>query len=199
MDDHRADSEYRGTDIPPPVGTQLGAALGLDETPATLGEWVDALLARVDAAGMTLGMDELCTAELSRHVARLGETTHYFHCVLDAIVVPFVVDEVDRITIHSGSPLTGTVVELHVTADEITATAEDAVISLGATTDVDDPATEDFSPQVAQERFCPYANAFPSQTEYEQWATETSAETMAIPIEDAHKLAQAIGRAPTKT
>lgn len=198
MDNHPTDPEHRGADIPPAVGTQLRIALGLDETPATLGEWIDAVVSLVGEAD-TIGMDELCTAESSRHTARLGETTHYFHCVSDAIMVPLVVDEVDRITIHSGSPLIGTVVMLQVTADEITATPKDTVISIGVTTDIDTPATDDFTPQNAYEYFCPSGNAFPSRTEYEQWATETSAETMAISIEVAHELAQAIGRANTET
>lgn len=41
-------------------------------------------------------------------------------------------------------------------------------MSFGAATDIDAPATNEFDLSLAHERFCPYANPFPTEVEYDE-------------------------------
>ncbi|WP_227377721.1 organomercurial lyase [Haladaptatus halobius] len=195
MATHATDTEYRGADILPALSEQLKLIFSLDDAPATLDEWVEMTVMLLREDDITVDLDALCTDDSSWNTARIGETTHHFHCVLDAIVVPFLVDELDEIAIRATSPLTGSIVELQVTHDEMISTPEEAVVSIGVATDTTEPDADALISEIAYERFCPYTNAFPSRTEYEQWAEETDAETMAISTDEAYELARALDRA----
>lgn len=195
MATHATDTEYRGADIPPALGEQLKLIFTLDNAPGTLDEWVEMAVTLLREDDVTVDLDALCTADSSWNTARIGETTHHFHCVLDAIVAPFLVDELDEIAIRATSPLTESVVELQVTPDEMISSPEDAVVSIGVGADSTAPDADARISEVAYERFCPYTNAFPSRAEYDQWAAETDAETVAISVGEAYELAHAIDRA----
>ena len=195
MATHQTDTENRGTDIPPALGEQLKLIFTLDDPPTTLDKWVEMTIRLFRKDDVTVDLDALCTADSSWNTARIGETTHHFHCVLDAIVAPFLLDELDEIAIRATSPLTGNVVKLQVTHDEITSTPKDAVVSIGVAAGSTAPDADALISEVAYERFCPYTNAFPSRSEYDQWAAETDAETMAISVGEAYDLAHAIDRA----
>ena len=186
----RPSETYRDVELPPEVAEQLQAAFGLPESPTTLGEWVTITSEVADEIGLTVEMDALCTAERSRHRATIEGETRHFHCVLDALVVPFVLEADEPIPIRSESPVSGTVVEIQAGRDTLTVEPQDAVMSFGAATDVDAPATDEFDLSLAHERFCPYANAFPTETEYEEWAVRTDAITTAFPIEIGYQLAR---------
>ncbi|QIO25273.1 organomercurial lyase [Haloarcula sp. JP-L23] len=137
-------------------------------------------------------METLCTTETSRHEAIIDGEPLYFHCVLDALVVPFLREADDPVTIRSESPASGTVVEIQAGQDSLTVEPPDAVMSFGVAADVEAPAADDVDLSLGYEWFCPYTNAFPTDAEYEEWAAKTDAVTMAIPMDVAHQLARDI-------
>jgi hypothetical protein len=135
-------------------------------------------------------MDTLCTTKRSRHRARIDGDTHHFHCVLDALVVPFVIKADEPVFIRSESPVSETIVEIRAGRDMLTVEPADAVMSFGASTDLGEPDTDEFDLSLAHKRFCPYANAFPTEAEYKEWAAQTDAVTTAFPIEVGYQLAR---------
>ena len=96
----------------------------------------------------------------------------------------------EPISIRSESPVSETVVELQAGRDPFTVGPTDAVVSFGAAAAVDTPGTDEFDLSLAHEHFCPLANAFPTETEYEESATRTEAITTAFPIEAGYQLAR---------
>lgn len=179
-------------ELPPDVAEQLRTAFGLPDSPRTLEEWVASTSAVADETGLTVSMDTLCTAEQSRHRATIDGDTHHFHCVLDALVVPFVLGLDEPVLIRSDSPVSETTVEIHAGQDTLAVEPADAVMSFGVATGLDAPSPDEFDLSLAHERFCPYANAFPTEAEYERWAGRTDAVTTAFPIEVGHQLARHI-------
>ena len=179
-------------EIPPTVADQLQTAFALPRPPATLGDWVTITSAVVEDVGLTVGMETLCTTKISPHEAIINGEPLYFHCVLDALVVPFLREADDPVTIRSESPASGTVVDIQAGQDSLTVEPPDAVMSFGVAADVEAPDTDDVDQSLGYEWFCPYTNAFPSDAEYEEWASKTDAVTMAIPIDVAHQLASDI-------
>lgn len=187
---NRPSSRYRDIEIPPDVAEQLQTAFALPRPPTTLGEWVTVTSAVAEEIGLTVSMNTLCTAETSRHQAKIEGETQHFYCVLDALVVPFLLDIDEPISIRSESPVSETIVEIRAGQDTLTVDPADAVMSFGTATDLDAPTTEEFDLSLAHERFCPYANAFPTEAEYDEWAAQTDAITTAFPIEVGYQLAR---------
>lgn len=188
----RPSSTFRDIEIPPRVAEQLQTAFGLPQSPTTLKEWVTITSAVADELGLTVSMDTLCTTERSRHQATIDGDTHHFHCVLDALVVPFVIEADEPIIIRSESPVSETIVGIRAGWDTLTVEPTDAVMSFGVATDLDVPDSDEFDLSLAHERFCPYANAFPTEAEYDEWAAQTDAITTAFPIEVGYQLARHI-------
>lgn len=188
------ETEYRGPDIPTPLGDQLQLALGLDERPETFGDWVDALAFLADRDDIDVGLDMLCTTDDSPHKATFDGRTQHYQCFQDPIIVPFLADGVDTVTIETESPVSGEPIELRVTETEIEATPSGVVTSFGVADDVEAPAEDVPSPILAYGRFCPYGNVFLSDDEYETWTSEVNAITMSTDLADTLELAQAIGK-----
>lgn len=186
----RPSSTFREIELPPEVAGQLQTAFGLPQPPTTLEEWVTITSAVADELGLTVSMDTLCTTEHSRHRATIDGDTHHFHCVLDALVVPFVIETDEPVSIRSESPVSETIVEIRAGRDAFTVEPVDAVMSFGVATGLDAPDTDEFDLSLAHERFCPYANAFPSETEYGKWAAQIDAVTTVFPIEVGYQLAR---------
>ncbi|MBX0324278.1 alkylmercury lyase family protein [Halomicroarcula sp. F13] len=131
-----------------------------------------------------------CLCHDSENRATIDGDTYHFHCVLDALVVPFVIEADKPVLIRSESPVSGTVIEIRAGRDTLIVEPTDAVMSFGAAIDFDTPDTDEFDLSLAHERFCPYANAFPTEAEYEKWAAQTDAVTTAFPIEVGYQLAR---------
>lgn len=142
-----------------------------------------------------VGLNALCTTDRSPHVARFGGTTQHFACVPDAFIVPSVVGDVETVEIETESPVSGDRIEVTVTADGVETDPPDAVLSVGVAADVTESPADADSPEIAYGNICPYGHAFPAREEYEQWAETVDADTMVAPLEDAFRLAQAIGNA----
>lgn len=192
MDD--LDPSIGEREIPPPLSENLQTAFRLDDRPAVLGELFEFIVGSLleDSA---LQLADLCSAEATRHEAHIGDDVQHFHCVLDALIFPFVVDGHGPVEIISVSPLDDSRVEILASQEAVEITPDDAVMSLGVETDVEKPATDVFSPELWYNRFCPYVNAFRSRDRYEQWAREvTEAETMPLPIEEGLVLAKTLAQ-----
>ena len=194
MSDPTDQTEYRGPEIPMPLGDQLQLALGLDERPETFGDWVNALAFFADRDDIDVDMDMLCTIDESPHKATFNGRTQHYQCFQDPIIVPFLDEDVDTVEIETESPVSGETIELTVTKTEIKATPSDVVMSFGVADDLEAPAEDVPSPILAYSRFCPYSNVFLSHEEYETWADEGDAITMSTDMEATLELARAIGR-----
>lgn len=107
----RPSSTFREIEPSLEATEQLQTAFGLPQSPTTLEEWVTITSAVADELGLTVSMDTLCTTEHSRHQATIDGDTHHFHCVLDALVVPFLCETDEPVQIRSESPVFGTIVE----------------------------------------------------------------------------------------
>lgn len=186
------------SEIPPPVADALQGAFDFDESPATLGDWAAKTAQFFEETEMEVGLEEMCTAESSRHKAEIGDETQHFHCVLDTLLLPFVVESQREFTIESRSPVSDEIIEIEVSRDSIEVTPPNAVMSFGVEADVTLPADDAIRPAFAYTHLCPYINAFRSREEYEQWANETSAAvTMGFPLTDGFALAQELQESPT--
>lgn len=186
------DRPYRGPNIPTRLGDALQTALGLDTRPRTFGDYVDAMASLVDQQRLDVDLETLCTADESPHRATFrGETRHY-HCTLDALIVPFLADDVGRVEVHTVCPVDGDRISFTVAASTIDASPANALLSFGVAADVEPPA-DGPSPALAYRRVCPYGKAFAAPDAYEQWASETDAQTMALSVADVVELARALG------
>jgi hypothetical protein len=184
-------------DIPPNLADTIQTAFGLNEPPATLGDWSDTTAHLLDNGGITAGFEDMCTADDSRHEAQIDGEVQHFHCVLDTLLLPFVVEDQSTFDVRSRSPGSDEIVELAVSGDTVEVTPSEAVMSFGVATDVEIPTDGAIEPALAYTHLCPYINAFPSQAEYEQWASETpEAATMVLSLADGFELAQILTQSP---
>lgn len=187
--------DYRGPTIPAVLAENLRIALALDDRPDTFGAWVDAMAEITEREGIDVDLETLCTTATSTHRARFGETTQHYQCAQDAFIVPFLAEDIDRVSIETECPTTGETIEIDVSAETVSVDPPTAVMSFGVTTAVDPPSGESTSPVRIYELICPYGHAFVSAEAYEEWAAETRAYTMRTSMEDTLELARALGDA----
>lgn len=180
--------------VPPDLGDAFRVGLGLDEPPETVAELTDAFRTRLEASGISTDVDVLCTVEDSRHRARIDGETMHFHCVLDALIAPFVIDSSGGVRVESRSPTAGTTVTMAVRDGTFEITPPDSVVSLGMTPDAPVPTEGPPTPQMAYVHFCPYVNAFPDSEAYREWADDVDVPTMEIPARDAYEFGRVLGR-----
>ena len=196
MDDH-VPITLDEQDVPPDLADTIQTAFGLDEPPATLGDWVTATSRLLNDSDVSVGVEDMCTAEESRHVARIDGDRQHFHCVLDTLLVPFLVPGESPVNVRSRSPVSDEEVELTVSRAGVEVTPTDAVLSFGFADGVQVPDPTDIEPALAYQWVCPYINAFPSRAEYDQWARETTeASTMALPFPVGLELAGTLAQRP---
>lgn len=193
MDDTTDSTEYSGPEIPTPLGERLERGLGLDDRPETFGDWVEAMLTIAERGDLDVDLDALCTTEESPHRATYGGESQHYQCVLDPIIVPFLADG-GRIDVETECPASGRPIEFTVTETSMTVDPATAVLSFGIDADVDAPDGI-ASPALVYGRICPSVNAFATREEYETWAADVDAVTMALSADDALALARALGRA----
>lgn len=191
------DAAIENRELPPDVAEAFRIALDADEPPDTIGDWLDDASRHLEDAGAdpSFGDEELCLADSTRHEARIGEAVEHFQCVLDPLLLPFVLEDATDIEVRSESPVSDAVVTIDVTRDDLSVDPGDAVVSFGVAADVDPPGDDQDALAYGYAAFCPYINAFADREEYEEWADETpAAATMALSVADAHALAGRLGR-----
>ena len=188
-------TDYRCPAISEPLGEQLQAVFAVDERPRRFGDVVGAVASFVDRAGVEGNLEALCTTDESPHRATFRGRTQHYLCTLDALVVPFLADDVTTVDVETVSPVSGRRVTFSVSEGGIDADPPNAVLSFGVAGDAGSRSTADHGPVVAYRQICPYGKAFASRAEYDDWASGVDAYTTAISAADALELARALGRA----
>lgn len=189
------DSAVDDRPIPDELAEQIRRAYGLDDPPATLGEWTDATAQLLEDGGFEFGIEAMCTGEDTRHAAWIDGEPQGFHCVLDTLLLPFAAAGQSRFDVRSESPVSDAVVEFTVTPDGVDDSPPEAVMSFGVERDATVPTDDELDPAVAYTRFCPYVNAFPGEAEYEAWARRTpEAATMSFPLSTGFELARLLAQ-----
>lgn len=192
-DRESAEEDVRARTVPGELGELYRVAYGLETAPETMGEWIDGFRHRAKQTDLWPPVfDLLCETSSSRHLLRDGEETHYFHCVLDVLMAPPLLDgsegpyEVESTTPDGDATITAELSETHIDVDP-----EEAVISLGAARSMGQQPDSGFDPAIVYGQLCAYVNAFPSREAYDAWAEETpEAITMAVPMSDGFDLAR---------
>lgn len=134
----------------------------------------------------------MCTSDESRHEARTDGESRHFQCVLDTLLLPFVVD--GEVKARSRSPVSEAVVEIEASQQDVRVDPDDAVMSLGVAVDAAPPQdVSDALPEYGYGALCPYVNAFPDRAEYDRWAESADdAVTMALPLTEGFALADGL-------
>lgn len=187
--------------IPPEVAENLRLLYGTDDGPATFGEWIEAI-ATVFGDDWPPAIDDLCHDDEGRHRAVVGTgdgtETYRFVCVLDAILLPFLVESSvgdsagKSVEVASECPETGERVTTRASRDRIEVDPDDAVLSFGVA-ETDEHAEP--TAELTYGAMCPYIHAFADRDAYDRWAAETDAPTTALPLDEGLALARAIVRA----
>lgn len=159
------------------LGDEIAAFYGV-EAVRTVEDWLDAIEAGTTGAG-TLTADDLCTTDESPHVLETDGRTQAYQCVIDPMIVPFLTDE--PATVRSTCPITGAEVDFEIADGDVHVRQEGAFFSLGI--DPDATGSPLHESDETYRTFCPYGNVFASRDAYEQWADETDAITMRLPLE----------------
>ena len=188
------DDAYRGPTIPTALADRLGRLMALEAPPETFADWVDAMVAVAERHGIDVGLDALCTTDDALHRATVGDETLGFRCAQDALIVPFLVDDVDAVRVRTACPVTDTRIAISVDPEAVAVEPAGAVLSFGVARDVEPPASGAPGPLEAYRHVCPYGNAFASRAAYRAWAAEVDALTMPVSVADTVEFARAIGR-----
>jgi hypothetical protein len=182
------DTPVLHADLPGELQAALGEFLGVDRV-GTLAEW--AVEVRRRTAGRAIDVDDLCHATgETEHWGRVDGETHYFQCFYDAVVLAALAD--GRVDVRTVSP-GGTVVEATARGTaELSVAPVDAVFSFGIADSADVPAGDDPTAADVYAAVCPYVRAFPDAAAYVEWAETVPAATVAMPLDGATELAEAL-------
>lgn len=194
-------TDYRETPLPDELRRLLATAFGLDEEPATVGDWIAGFHRRLRATDRgPLGFDDLCHLDGDgRHVLRAAGEQWAFHCVFDAFIAPFLDDGPDLpVTVESVPPDGDATVVVEFDGDGVAVEPTDAVASIGAGRSLHDEENAGFDPQRAYGELCAHVNAFPDRDAYEAWTREGTGDavTTAVPVRDAVGLARDLAVGP---
>lgn len=164
--------------LPDDVRTAMKRFFG-ETSITTLEDWV-AEIRRQTGDSEPIEREDLCHADgETTHWAELDGTRYDFRCFYDAVVLAELASQ--PVDIRTTSP-SGTKIAARATGDgELTATPSTAVVSFGIAFDESftaaEPTLED-----AYAAICPAVNAFPTRDAYEQWAAQTPAATVGMPL-----------------
>ena len=174
--------------LPEELRSALGRFVG-KESIDTLGEWATEI--RRLTGGGAIDVDHLCHTDTeTEHWGDAGDERYYFQCFYDAVILAAA--EERPVDIHTVSP-GGTVVEARaVGSDELSVTPEEAVFSLGISTNAHEKSGGNPTLQDGYAAICPYVKAFPDHEAYKQWAETVPAATVVMPLAGATDVASAL-------
>jgi len=175
--------------FPPALGEQFRQLYGTDTPPSDGAEWVAQMRETTTSArGRTPTVEDLCTVADGDH-AFVGETgTQKYICVLDPLAYPFLTGETG--TVQSTTPVRGETVEFTVERDGVTVSHDEAVVSLGVSDHLDAVDVESAPVETVYRQVCGYIQTFVDRAEYETWASEADAETIALSAPDGIAVAR---------
>lgn len=175
-------------ELPPDLGERVQTVFKFEQRPETFGDWGAWMTQTYEEdLDRSLSPEDLCLVDSSNHEARVGDDVYYYQCTLDAFVVGYLVDE--SVTVRSVPPTSDTVITVEFTDGEVRADPEDSVLSFGIAEDVEPPEGA-ITPEKMYGYICSYGHAFPSRTEYEEWAATTDAVTTATELADGLEIAR---------
>lgn len=173
--------------VPAALASELAAVT--DGGPVgTYGDWLEVM---ADALGRAPMGSDLCRAADARHEATVAGETERFVCVLDPLVLPWLLD--DTVSVRSTCPETGRPVRSEVdAAGKLAIEPASAVVSIGAS----DPSAEGLDDPLdrAYIGVCEYTHAFTDPAAYRRWADATDAATGHLTYGARAALARAIAR-----
>jgi hypothetical protein len=175
--------------LPPALGERFATLYGIDDPPTDGREWVEGMRAGLAATrDRRPTVEDLCTTPDGEHafVGADGETTYI--CVLDPLAYPFIAGETG--TVRSTTPVREETVEFRVREDGVDLSHEDAVVSLGVSDHLDEVGEPNL--EAVYRQVCGYIQTFADVEEYEQWAAEVDAETVALPAREGVAVAREI-------
>jgi hypothetical protein len=182
-------------DLPPAVGERFSELYGTDDPPADGAEWVDQMRTTIaDARGRQPTVDDPCTTPDGDHafVPADGTDAKTYLCVLDPLAYPFLTGETG--TVRSTTPVRGETVTFDIGAGDLAVSHETAVVSLGVSDHLDGVDVDSAPVETVYRQVCGYIQTFADRAEYEQWAQEADAVTMALPATEGVALAGKIAR-----
>lgn len=189
-------NDYTEIGIPEALARPTRILFGLDEAPETLGE-LSALFESSDtfATGDRFTWEDLLVSEgETRHEVRVGGDAYHTYCVLDALVLPFVLER--RVEIRSQPPGSDEVIAIVATPQRLEASPASTVVSFGVSRDLVEASKEleaqDESAllELTHAEGCPRINAFPDHAAYEAWAQTAEAVTVVMTLAQAYALAR---------
>jgi hypothetical protein len=173
------------------VAERFGRLYGSDEPPQTAAGWVDQMRASVAAVrDRDPTVADLCTAPDGDHAFHGEGGEQSYICVLDPLVYPFLTGETG--TVRSRTPVRGERVEFAVRPDGIDVSHDSAVVSLGVSDQVAD--IDEVTLDVVYRQVCGYIHPFVDRAEYETWAADVEATTMALSAAEGVTGARGIAR-----
>lgn len=173
------------------VAERFGRLYDSDEPPRTAAAWVDqmrASLAAVRDRDPTVA--DLCTTPDGDHAFHGESGEQSYICVLDPLVYPFLTGETG--TVRSRTPVRGERVEFAVRPDGIDVSHDSAVVSLGVSDHVEN--IDEVTLDVVYRQVCGYIQTFADRAEYETWAADVEARTMALSAAEGVAGARGIAR-----
>lgn len=165
------------------------------DEPETLAECIDMFERMMEAAGVTVSVEQMYQPEPTRHAVHIGDSVEYVPCVLDALLAAYLA-EADSVDIESESPEDEATVSLRVSDGTLEVRPSTAVFSMGLASD----DTGESPPQALGETetavsmaSCSYINAFVDQAEYDRWERHLSdAVVMPLTAGEMYSLASVI-------
>lgn len=192
-------SDYADIEITGALGDRLSALMDTDEAPETLG----GIVRLHDETEAFLPEDftwqDLFVTEDSRHVVRVPDDEYNTYCILDALILPFLLDE--EVEIRSDPPGGEPPIQIRASPTELEARPASTVVSFGFSEAVPEAseALEADDPQGLQDLVhaegCPKINAFPDADAYRAWAEEAEAATVGMTLAQAYAMARDSGPA----
>ena len=178
--------------LPPAVGEGFAELYGADERPETAAEWVADMRATVQRVyDRTPTVDDLCTVDGGNHAFVGQSETQTYVCVLDPLAYPFLTGETG--TVRSKTPVRGAEVTFEVDTGGVTLSHDEAIISVGVSDDVE--ADNERPIETVYREACGYIQTFEDEAEYEAWAADVDAATVALPAREGVALAQQLAGA----
>jgi hypothetical protein len=177
------DSNVSEIELSRPVGDRMATLFDRDPPIETVAEWIDAMEdAFQEHVGHAPTRGDLCTTPDGNHVLETDGERESYVCVLDPLMVPFLVDEPGRV--RSETPATGAEIVIDVGPDGVETSQDDALVSIGVAADVDDADVGQVTPELAYRTICPYVHAFVDESAFERWVASSDGVAMALPVEE---------------